>query len=264
MHEAVDDVILRRRVDPAGLSRAMSVSMAVHIFLVVVLFVVPKDWFVTAKTPPVIMTISLGGSPGEKSGGMVAAGARPVEEVAPPPKRMEPIPAAAPPKSNAIVIPTKPPKTPPKPTPDKPTELTPSVLNRPPTTGAQVTKGTSAAETRSTTQSTGLTFGGGGAGDTQVKVDSEFCCPEYIKEFQRRILVNWERTKDQPETGTITVVFEILKDGTFTTPQVEKTNGSVLLEIASKAAFKDLRLLPLPKEYKEDRLKIHLSFPYVR
>jgi hypothetical protein len=30
----------------------MSVSMAVHVFLVVVLFVVPKDWFVTAKTPP--------------------------------------------------------------------------------------------------------------------------------------------------------------------------------------------------------------------
>jgi outer membrane biosynthesis protein TonB len=263
MHEAVDDVIQRRQGDPAGLSRAMSVSLAVHVFLVVVLFVVPKDWLVTAKTPPLIMTISLGGSPGPKSGGMVAAGARPVEEVAPPPKRMEPIPAAAPPKSSTLVIPTKPTKTPP-PKPSKDTELTPSVLNRPPTTGAQPTKGTSAAETRSTTQSTGLTFGGGGAGDTQVKVDSDFCCPEYIKEFQRRILVNWERTKDQPEAGTITLVFEILKDGTFTTPQIEKTNGSVLLEIASKSAFRDLKLQPLPKEYKEDRLKIHLSFPYVR
>ena len=66
------------------------------------------------------------------------------------------------------------------------------------------------------------------------------------------------------ETGTITVVFEILKDGTFTTPVIEKTNGSTMLEIASKAAFQDLKLPPLPKEYQEDRLKIHLSFPYVR
>ena len=262
MHEAVDDVISRRRVDPVGLGRAMSISTGIHVVAVLVLFLLPRDWLVTAKTEPLLMTISLGGSPGEKSGGMVAAGARPVEEVAPPPKRLEPIPAAVPPKTSTMVIPTKPPKTPPKPVPDKASELTPSVLNRPPTTGAQVTKGTAAAETRSTTQSTGLTFGGGGVGDAQITLDSNFCCPEYIGEFQRRILANWKR--DWPESGTITVVFEILKDGTFTPPQIEKTNGSVLLEIASKAAFKDLRLPPLPKEYKEDRLKIHLSFPYVR
>jgi len=175
-----------------------------------------------------------------------------------------PIPAAVPPKTSTLVIPTKPPKTPPKPVPDKATELTPSVLNRPPTTGAQPTKGTAAAETRSTTQSTGLTFGGGGAGDAQIKLDSDFCCPDYIIEFQRRIGVNWAKTKDQPQTGIVTVVFEILKDGTFTAPKVEKNTGDILLEIASTAAFRDLRLQPLPKEYKEDRLKIHLSFPYVR
>ena len=263
MQEAVDEVLLRRRVDPAGLSRTMSFSIGIHLSVVVLLFVVPRSWLVREKPDPILMTITLGGSPGEKSGGMVATGRRAIDEVAPPPKRPEPITPATPPKADVLTVPAKtPPKTPPKTTP-KPTD-TPSPVTKPPTTGAQVTKGSAVAETRSTVQSTGLSFGGKGAGDATVTVDNNFCCPEYLSEFQRRIMRNWEQYKSQPEVGSITVVFEILKDGTFTPPVIEKTNGADMLEIASKAAFKDLKLQPLPKEYPEDRLKIHLTFPYVR
>jgi outer membrane biosynthesis protein TonB len=59
-------------------------------------------------------------------------------------------------------------------------------------------------------------------------------------------------------------VFEILKDGSFTKPVLETSSGNVLLDRAAIDAFGRLRLQPLPAEYKEDRLKIHLSFPYVR
>ena len=259
MHEAVDDVIQRRRVDPGGLGRIMSVSVAVHVAAVLVVFALPRAWLVHEETKPMLMSISLGGSLGERSGGMVAAGARPVEQVAPAPKRPEPVPPATPKKTTATATMTKTPaKTPPKPA--EPGAAT-STVTRPPTTGAQVTRGTAVADTGATGQGTGLTFGGGAGGAT-VTLDSTFCCPEWAAEVARRISANWSRI--QPEVGTTVVVFDILKDGTFTKPIVEKSSGSVMLDVASKAAFDRLKLPPLPKEFTEERLKIHLTFPYVR
>jgi hypothetical protein len=96
MHEAVDDVIQRRRMDPGGLGRVMSASVALHLATVLALLAMPRNWWSHEKPEPILMSISLGGTVGDKSGGMVAAGARPVEEVAPPPKRTEPIPPTAP------------------------------------------------------------------------------------------------------------------------------------------------------------------------
>jgi TonB family protein len=128
-------------------------------------------------------------------------------------------------------------------------------------TGTQVQRGTAVADTGSTSQSTGLTFGGG-AGGALATVDSDFCCKEYMNEVLRRITTKWDPL--QPETGSTTVVFEIKRDGTFTKPEVEKSSGSRALDIASTAAFRDVKFEPLPKEYLADRLKIHLTFPYVR
>jgi outer membrane biosynthesis protein TonB len=260
MHEAVDDVIQRRRMDPDGLGRLMSASIGVHVAAILVALVLPRAWPGREQPKPILMTISLAGSPGERSGGMVAAGGRPVEEVAPPPKRPVPIPAAPPKKASVIATSKTPLKTPPKPAD---TSATPSNIARPPTTGAQVTRGTSVADTGATGQGTGLTFGGG-AGGAALTLDSDFCCPEWASELQRRISANWDRYRIQPETGTTVLVIEIRKDGTFTTPVIETSSGSVLLDIASKAAFDKLTLPPLPKEYPADKLKVHLTFPYVR
>jgi len=259
MHEAVDDVIQRRRADPEGLGRIMSVSVAIHVATVLVVFLLPKGWLVHEQTKPLLMTISLGGSLGDRSGGMVAAGARPVEQVAPAPKRPEPIPPATPKKANVIATPAKAPsKTPPKPAEPS---TAPSAVTRPPTTGAQVTRGTAVADTGATGQGTGLTFGGG-AGGAMATIDSDFCCKDYIDELIRRINAKWP--KAQPEAGMTTLVFEIRRDGTFSRPVVEKSSGSVLLDVASRSAFDGLTLPPLPKEYSGDSLKIHLTFPYVR
>jgi outer membrane biosynthesis protein TonB len=259
MHEAVSDILTRRREDPGGLNRAMSISIAIHVTVVVLLFVVPHDWLSREREKPLLMTISLGGSLGDRSGGMVAAGARPVEQVAPQPERPKPIPPAVKPKPDALTVPTKPVT---KPTP-KPEPTTGAISTRTPTpiTGAQVQRGNSVAETKSTSQSTGITYGGGAGGATAT-IDSDFCCKEYLEEVLRRINVNWDKL--QPETGSTTVVFEINKDGTFTMPVIEKSSGSVALDLASKRPFTALRLQPLPKEYPSDRLKIHLTFPYVR
>ena len=259
MYEAVDDVIQRRHLAPAGLSRAMSASLAIHIGTVLVLFLMPKDWYTQPKEEPLLMTISLGGSPGEKSGGMVSAGARPVEEVAPPPKRPEPIPPATPPKPDVIATAAKtPPKTPPKPTDSK----APSEVTKPPVTGQVITKGTSQAETRAPGVGTGLQTGGG-AGGAQVEVDAAFCCKEYLEEITRRIGANWTR-RTMPETGEVRIVFEILRDGTFTKPEYEK-RATIQLDLASMDVFNEKLKFPrLPDQFTESRLKVHIIFPYVR
>lgn len=259
MHEAIDDLMAQRRVDPGGLGRVMSASMAIHVTAVVLLFVVPKEWFHKEPVKPLLMTISLGGSSDSKSGGMVAAGARPIEAVAPTPKRPEIIPPASPPKSSALVVPVKPvPKTATTPV----TTPAPTAVNRPPTTGAETRPGTAIAETGSKSQSTGLTFGGTGAGDTQIRLDTTFCCPEYIAELQRRILATWKSV--QSETGTTIMVFEIQKDGRIAKLEKEQSSGSLMLDLEAKRAIEDSKFQPLPPEYPFSTLRIHLKFPYVR
>ena len=261
MHEDVSDIIARRRIDPAGLSRFMSTSITVHLITVLLVLVVPRSWFTREHEKPLVMTISLGGSAGERTGGMVAAGAKPVEQVTPPPKRPEPIRAATQPKPDELVIPTKTPvKTPPPKPVESKTGAT-SPLPRP-STGREVQRGTAVADTGQKGQGTGLTVGGGGGGALSAAMDTDFCCKEYLQEVLRRISTDWQMS--QPETGSTTIVFEINRDGTFSKPEVEKSSGSVALDIASKVAFAKVKFDPLPKEFIPDKLKIHLTFPYVR
>ena len=234
-------------------------SFGVHVSVVVVLFALPRDWFVREKPLQIPMTLSMG-SPGEKTGGLNAAGAQPIQEVAPPPKRPEPQQVVTPPKAPDPIAVAKPapPKTPPKPadTPPAPTSVA-----KPPVTGPRVTPGTAAAATGSTAQSTGLSVGGG-AGGTTAQIDVSFCCPTYLNEVQRRIEVRWDR--NQQEIGDTTVVFEIRRDGSFSKPQIEKTSGSPMLDVAAQAAFVGVTLLPLPEQFTGSTLKVHVTFPYKR
>jgi len=240
-----------------GLRRTMMMSLGVHVTVVAVLFVMPRSWLVREKPTTIPVTLQMG-SPGEKTGGLNPAGAQPIQEVAPPPTRPTPLPVVTPPKTEAIAVPTKPPpKATPRPADTPPDKTTP----KPPTTGAVVTPGTAAAATGSTGQSAGLSVGGGAGGTTAV-LDANFCCMEYAKEVLRRIETRWP--KNQQEIGETTVMFEIRRDGSFTKPVVEKSSGSTMLDLASQAAFIDLRLLPLPEQYTGQTLKIHLVFPYKR
>jgi len=240
-----------------GLRRTMMLSLGVHVTVVAMLFVMPRSWFVKEKPQTIPVRLQMG-SPGEKTGGLNSAGAQPIQEVAPPPKRPTPLPVVTPPKTEAIAVPTKPPpKATPRPADTPPDKTTP----RPPTTGAAVTPGTSAAATGATGQSSGISLGGGSGGTTAV-LDANFCCKAYAEEVLRRIEARWPR--NQQEIGETTVVFEIKRDGSFTKPIVEKSSGSTMLDLASQAAFVDLRLQPLPEQYIGQTLKIHLVFPYKR
>ncbi len=224
--------------------------------MVLALFVVPREWLSKRQPDTQLMNISLG-TAGARTGGLNAAGAQPKDEVAPPPKRPEPE-RAVPPKPEP---PTPAPAA--KPSPSKPVETSATRTPKPPPplTGRQVTPGSARAATTATGQNTGLATGGG-AGDTMAQFDPNFCCPEYVEELRRRITANWRR--HQPEQGTTTIKFTVNRDGTFTKPEIEKSSGSVLLDLNSKQAFDGLRLPPLPQAYTEDKVTIHLIFPYTR
>jgi len=244
-------------VEPPGLRRIKRVSFAVHIGVVAVMFVLPREWFrATTNTAP-MMTISLGAA-GPRTAGMNPAGARPIEEVAPPPKRPEPARPATP-KSEPAVASIKTAKPPSKPAPTD-SRPAPPAPQRAPITGTQVTPGTSRAETGAKTQGTGLA-GGQGIGVSGDISSPDFCCPEYVLEMQRRILARWRR--DQPEVGTVILTFVIQRDGKFTELKTERA-ASTLLDYHARNAFNGLLLPPLPPEYTDQVLRVRLTFDYVR
>jgi len=254
-------VIALRAQDPDGLRRMIMWSFAIHIGVLVFVAVLPHTWLFRSKPPAPVMVISLGGTLGPKSTGMTPVSARPVEQVAPEPKRPTPIPVAAP-KPDVMTVPTKPTVKPPTQEP-KPTSTplpSPSVT-KPPTTGRQVQAGTSAVETGARGIGAGLTVGGGGDG-AQLKVESDFCCPAYLQDVLANISRVWRSV--QPEHGTTILKFTIQRDGKITDIEQDTSSGSSLLDRLSRATLMDpgLRLPPLPAEYTNDHLTIHLSFPY--
>src|SRR5881296_4757260 len=90
----VTDVLRDRMHEPAGLQRMLVVSIAVHTTLTAGLFFAPERWLDRPQEAPrTVMTISLGGGGGPRSGGMTAMGDRPVQVQTPPeqPKPREPV-----------------------------------------------------------------------------------------------------------------------------------------------------------------------------
>jgi protein TonB len=251
MRAATENVFALRGLDTRGLNRMMSLSLMAHVVAVAALFLVPRDWLGKPKTNPILMSISLTAPEGDKTGGMNPAPPRPIEKEAPPPKRPEPI-RPVPPKPEVMAVPTK---TSPKTAPAK----APAPIARPPTTGLQARPGTSLAETGSTTQGTGLAMGGGtGASATIDAVD--FCCMEWAQDMLREIRARWRN--NQSERGETILKYTVLRDGTITEIDLEKSSGSGILDRASRDALPPKLSQPLPKQYPEERLVIHLKFPY--
>lgn len=255
MTESVTDVLMLRAAAEPGFSRSVLSSLVVHALGIVALFVV-HQYVVTHRPPPAkVMTITLGGSNGPRSTGMTAASARPVDQVAPQPKH-EPIRAASASKPDVMTLPVK---SEPKKTPETVDRTLPiTSVPKPPTIGQQVQKGTSLAETGSTSQDTGLTVGGGNGSQATLEV-TNFCCPEYIQGMLQRIDNAWK--KDIPGRGYTVLRFVIHRDGSITDITTDQTT-SAFLENNSRSALVLARLLPLPPEFKDDHLVVHLRFPY--
>ena len=76
MEAVVSDILRARMREPGGLGQTAVLSLAMHALALTTIAMVPAIWPVRHMPPPVVMTISLGGTPGPKTGGITQLGGR--------------------------------------------------------------------------------------------------------------------------------------------------------------------------------------------
>jgi protein TonB len=234
----------------------VSVSLLVHGLILAGLAFFPTVWFSHREPPPTVMTITLGGNaPGPHTGGMTTLGGRATQAVAPLPKVPQ---AVRPPAEKTPEMTLPAPKTKPRPEVKEAPEKTQS-WNRQPVTGEKLQPGTSVAETGATGQGFGLSTGGGGTGGfLDVK---DFCCPDYIATMIQLVRTNWNA--HQEVGGDVMIRFTIQRNGTISDVQLEKSSGYAALDLnAQRAVVVTRQLPPLPADYPNSTLGVHLSFQY--
>jgi TonB family protein len=259
----VTDVLRDRMQEPAGLQRMVTVSLGLHVLAATIVVFAPGRWIGrVADAPHKVMTISIaGGGLGPRNGGLTSVGGRPVQVQAPPeeiPKR-EPIrpPAAKAPEMTVPLKGAKPIKTTPAPAvkqaPDE-------ARGRTPTRGVQTSPGTAVADTRVRGQGFGLSTGGGPGSGSSLDVD-DFCCPGYLSTMIDTIRRGWNQS--QGSSGQCVIKFTIQRDGQIVNPSIEKSSGLDLLNFAAlRAVLTTKTLPPLPAEFPNPTLTVHLNFQY--
>jgi TonB family protein len=260
MREAVSDVLAERSRAAEGLSRMVMFSLGAHLVLVAVLVFIPKGWMAIDREPDVSpMMISLDGSPGADTGGNNQIAGRAVQDVAPPePKQPFALPPAA--KTPEMVLPEAAKTEAPKPRVETPAEKS---TNRKPITGDKVKPGERIDTGGAAVPFGGLSSSGGkGLGAQTFGLDN-FCCPEYLETMVQLIRRQWDQ--NQGVTGQVVVRFVVRRDGMLTQVEVTKPSNNVLLDLAARRAVLNARQLPpLPAQFTEPNLTIHLTFEYQR
>jgi protein TonB len=260
----VTDILRDRMHEPAGLQRMVSVSVLLHGLLIVGLLFAPRGWLKgAAEAPRSIMTITLGGGgAGPRNGGMTPVGGRAVQVTTPPevvPKREPALPPAA--KIPEMTLPRV--AKPVKATPSPPVKQAPDEAHgRVPTHGPESQSGNAVVETGARGLGFGLSTGGGpGTGSTLDVAD--FCCPQYVALMIERIRSGW--TQQAEVAGSVVIKFTIERDGRISATSVERTSGYETLDIAARTAVAITRQLPpLPQEFPNPTLTVHLNFQYQR
>jgi len=260
----VTDVLRDRMQPPDGLQRMVAVSILLHAAAVLLLWLAPARWLASSEAPRTVMTISLGtGGEGPQSGGMTAAGGRPVQAPTPPdepPKREAPRPPAARAPDMTMPLPrAKPTRAAP---PVKVANAPDQARGRTPTRGPETRSGSAMAETGARGQGFGLSTGGGPGSGSRLDV-GDFCCPDYLVTMLDRIRGNWDQRAETP--GVVIVRFTIERDGRLTQVGVEESSGNPLLDNASlRAVLITRQLPPLPAQFPNPTLTVHLNFQYQR
>ena len=257
----VSDILRDRMHEPDGLQRMVAASIGAHVLLVAAIFLAPHAWLSPAgEAPTTVMTISLGGGGGPQSGGMTAMGGRPVQ-VQTPPEEVKRPEAVRPPAAQApeMTLP-KPGAKPTKASTSTVTQAPDQAKGRTPTKGAETSAGSAVALTGARGQGFGLSTGGGpGAGSTLDVAD--FCCPDYVALMLERIRANW--TQNQGAAGQVIVKFTIERAGQLTGVAVETSTGQPILELAAqRAVLVTKQLPPLPAQFPNPTLTVHLNFQY--
>ena len=251
MNGSTTDVIVARTHDVDRLTTMVMWSIVAHVIVTALIVFLPHPQ--TNVRPESVMTISLGGPTGPRTG-MTSMGQRAVQAPLPPEvKKAESAPARVTPD---MTVPN--PRAKQQQVRNAPKEATAKT----PSTGETPQEGPAKAETKVRGQGFGLN-GGGGAGGVQLDVVGEFCCPEYIVTMKSMIEQNWSR--QQGVVGLTTMKFTIQKDGTIQDIQVEKSSGFTVLDVeANRALARTMRLPPLPRAYTNPTLTVHLGFAYER
>jgi len=260
MEAVVSDILRIRRAEPAGLTQttALSVSVFAHIVVFSLIAAAPVIWPTGKTAPPIVMNISLGGTPGPKSGGMTTIGGRKIEAGAPAAEpKAERVALPAPKAEPAMVLPD--PKLKPRPAPKE----TPTAKDLPGKgRGFETQSGSTTVETGVKGVGFGLsTTGGGGSGSYLDTKD--FCCPAYLQDMLDRIRANWNQ---QVQTSGINLMkFTILRNGQLSEIKLEQSSNVYALDAASQRALAlTQRVGPLPAAFPDDHLTVHLTFEYQR
>jgi TonB family protein len=252
--ETVTDIIVAREQFSDRLSRMFVWSIAGHAVVIALFLLWPGQS--TTDAPKIVMTVSLGGALGPKTGGLTQIGGQTVQ--APPPQEApKPVEAAPAPKTPAMTLPD--PKVKPKPQP-KVTEAPPDANAKKANTG-EPREGSTRSDTRVRGQGFGLSSSGGDGGPVQLDV-SDFCCPEYIDQMRVFIQQRWEQS--QGIVGSTGVKFTILRTGAIQSPQIEKPSGFDALDLAALRALQRTTLPPLPAAFPNPTLTVHMRFDYSR
>ncbi|MEO5740921.1 MAG: hypothetical protein ABIS29_10045, partial [Vicinamibacterales bacterium] len=120
MEAVVSDILQSRKREPGGLKKTAALSLAAHAAAIALILMIPSVMPRAAQQPRVVMNISLGGSPGPKTGGMQMIGGRPIQAAQPsadPQIAKNTLPSLAPtPPKMALPDAKQKPRTPLKPT----------------------------------------------------------------------------------------------------------------------------------------------------
>ncbi len=253
--DSVTSVLLARGQEPAGLRKMLGASLALHVVAALAILVPPMLWHARASdevTP--VMSVSLsGGPPGPLSGGMNPMGGRAVQTTEPAPRPEPAHPPAV--RTPEMTVPV--PKGKPLP---KASSSAEEGEGHTPTRGARPNVGAAFGETGVEGSGTGLSTGGFG-GDAMSLDVSNFCCPEYLSVMATSIKRNWDER--QQVAGLTVVKFTIKRDGSIVDVQVERPSGYWALDRAAQLALNITKQLPpLPAQYPNDHLTVHLRFEY--
>jgi outer membrane biosynthesis protein TonB len=237
------------------------VSIAAHVVALGTLALVPGLLPKRAAPPAVVMTISLGGTPGPKTGGMTMLGGRAIQAAAPSvAPKVERVAMPTPKAEPAMVMPVPDPKMKAK------TPKTPLASKDPQGhavgRGFETQKGSTAVETGARGMGFGLSSSGGGGSGGHLDV-KDFCCPEYLTDMLDRVRSNWVQQQDA--VGTVMMKFTILRNGQIAAIETEQPSNFFSLNQASlRALTLTGKLQPLPAPFPDDHLVVHLNFEYQR
>jgi len=252
----VTDIIVARAQAAERLGAAIPWAIAAHMALFAFMIFMPASWRgAVDEGPRTVMTISLGGAPGPRNGGLTTMGGRTVQ--APPPEPVKKVVETPPaPKTPEMALPTKNPRV----VKPQPKEAPKESVARTPATG-QPQEGSTRVDTGARGQGFGLTQGGGGG--TGVTLDTaNFCCPEYLSQMVTIIQRNWQ--SNQGVAGTVIMKFTITRAGTVENVQVEQPSGFQVHELNAQRALLLTRLPELPIQYPNPSLTVHMRFEYQR